>query len=72
MARTYPAKRSRLTKAGDMPSVTFGADGELITMTSSAIDCWVCDEPIAVGERFRGAEPFAEHARCADAGEALP
>lgn len=72
MARTYPAKRARLTKASDTDSVTFGVDGELVTMTAPYMHCFECEEPIELGERFRGREPFAYHARCADAGEALP
>lgn len=70
MARTYPAKRSRIaTKVDAFRIVPFpGPDGTTWT-TDISVRCTACDDLIAVGARIVDG-PL--HARCADAGEALP
>lgn len=66
MARTYPAKRARIADASDATCETVGGDAVLAT-------CRVCFKVIAAGQRIVEAEPhWPAHARCADAGEALP
>ena len=68
--RTYPAKRSRVaTEADAFRSTLFpGCDGSTWTI-SVPTTCGVCAHPIGIGQRIADG-PL--HARCSDAGEALP
>lgn len=66
MGRTYPAKRARIADTLDTTWET--VSGETVLAT-----CRVCFKVIAAGQRIVAAEPrWPAHARCADAGEALP
>ncbi|NKS56117.1 hypothetical protein GS504_24310 [Rhodococcus hoagii] len=61
MARTYPAKRARIAKG---VIATCPVCGDLITDGHRVVGN-------LLGDFFAGTETFM-HARCADAGEALP
>ncbi|MFF0816610.1 hypothetical protein ACFYVR_15885 [Rhodococcus sp. NPDC003318] len=66
MARTYPAKRARIAVEEDTAGETVGGDTFVRT-------CRVCFKVIVAGQRIVDVEgEWAAHARCADAGEALP
>jgi len=79
MARTYPAKRSRVATDEDVWAE------DRVTAVQHDVPCIVCREPIEEGQRIVDGDPadapFSHlyvhpgalvHARCADAGEALP
>lgn len=72
MARTYPAKRSRIATLVDVRFVwAVAVDG---TPVIAEPDCLVCEQVLDVGDRIVGHywRSSLMHARCADAGEALP
>ncbi|RDI32420.1 hypothetical protein DEU38_103153 [Rhodococcus sp. AG1013] len=82
MARTYPAKRSYIAKGFDFAGCT-DRDPDLCACgDDGAPVCDVCDEEIEDGQRIvvrhqwiehhQHEEQSVMHARCADAGEALP
>lgn len=63
MARTYPAKRSRIATITD----AFGP------VTAIRRTCAQCSRGIEIGQRItESTEGAVVHARCADAAEALP
>lgn len=70
MTRTYPAKRARVATEVDAfcSSLFVGCDGTTWTLSVPAV-CGVCGRLIGIGQRIVDGP---EHARCADAGEALP
>lgn len=71
MARTYPAKRSYIAKGFSFPGCdSRGSSCSCETWTPSM--CLVCGEQIEDGQRVVDGPEFTLHARCADAGEALP
>lgn len=82
MARTYPAKRSKVAKGFSFTGCD-NRDPDLCACgNDGAPACDVCGEEIEDGQRIveifhaNGHDQYAEyevmHARCADAGEALP
>ncbi|NKR72929.1 hypothetical protein GS492_09770 [Rhodococcus hoagii] len=69
MARTYPAKRSRIATDGEvalhLPELL---GGDVVYVR----ECEVCKLTLAAGDRVVDGTYSLVHARCADAGEALP
>ncbi|MFC9786457.1 hypothetical protein [Rhodococcus sp. NPDC127528] len=82
MARTYPAKRARIAKGFDFTGCTDRNPDLCACGDDTAPVCDVCGEWIEDGQRIvetskwiehhEYAEDAVMHARCADAGEALP
>ncbi|ORM04573.1 hypothetical protein [Prescottella equi] len=84
MARTYPAKRSKVAQGFDFRGCTstYGDHETCACSTWEPVTCEVCGEDIEDGQRVVETSRWIEHhdyadfetmhARCADAGEALP
>lgn len=76
MARTYPAKRARIAKVADV-RIVVAIDVDELPVYAEPY-CLGCNEIVAEGDRVVGdywGQPNGValmHARCADAGEALP
>lgn len=82
MARTYPAKRSFIAKGFDFAGCTDRNPDLCACGADYGAACNVCGEEIEDGQRIVEEVRHVEHdgcadvalmhARCADAGEALP
>lgn len=78
MARTYPAKRAYIAKGFGIPPCTNPPGPFALCSCEKWAPVWcpVCDEDIEDGQRIVEREHEGlvgpMHARCADAGEALP